>query len=419
MLSFKQFRLSLLEVFSNKQKEQLITKFGNDSEKYIDQFDELRTKNRKEVKGIDITKFKSLDELKYFLNNIGISKTEQIKKIKDEGVDLVFENDDVYVYHIKTKDASCKYGSGTKWCITQKDGSYWEQYTNKDVTFYFIIKKNPIGDDYDKLAISVYPKSLTDNKYEEIVNSGDDYHINSDNILQMWDMKDENISNDFVSELRELNIPSNIFKEIEDTTPFVMVGDRKFKYTMEAGIRVYGDINIYNMKLEKIPDFGDNYRVTGNFNCSYNQLTSLEGSPSSVGGDFNCYNNQLTTLNGSPKTVDGNFNCSNNQLTSLKGGPSSVGGYFYCSDNNLTSLEGAPNSVGDDFNCYNNQLTTLNGSPKTVDGDFNCSNNQLTSLKGGPSSVGGYFNCYKQKNKKKFTKEEVREVSDVKGNIYV
>lgn len=355
MLSFKQFRLSLLEVFSNKQKEQLITKFDNDSEKYIDQFDELRTKNRKEVKGIDITKFKSLDELKYFLNNIGISKTEQIKKIKDEGVDLVFENDNVYVYHIKTKDASCKYGSGTKWCITQKDGSYWEQYTNKDVTFYFIIKKNPIGDDYDKLAISVYPKSLTDNKYEEIVNSGDDYHINSDNILQMWDMKDENISNDFVSELRELNIPSNIFKEIEDTTPFVMVGDRKFKYTMEGDIRVYSNIDITNMNLTKLPDFGKSkkYKVLANFYCS---------------------NNELTNLKGSPITVNNNFDCSGNKLTSLEGGPISVGGEFYCSSNNLISLKGSPNTIGEDFYCYN--------------------------------------------NKKKFSEEEVREVSDVKGEIY-
>jgi len=42
MLSYFQY---LLEIFSKKQKELLITKFGNDSEKYIDQFDELRSKN--------------------------------------------------------------------------------------------------------------------------------------------------------------------------------------------------------------------------------------------------------------------------------------------------------------------------------------------------------------------------------------
>jgi hypothetical protein len=30
--------------------------------------------------------------------------------------------------------------------------------------------------------------------------------------------------------------------------------------------------------------------INGSFNCSYNQLISLEGCPEFVGGDFRCYN---------------------------------------------------------------------------------------------------------------------------------
>ena len=78
----------------------------------------------------------------------------------------------------------------------------------------------------------------------------------------------------------------------------------------------------------------------GDFDCFNNQLTSLEGAPSSVGGFFSCSNNQLTSIEGSPVSVGGNFWCSNNQLTSLEGSPASVGGNFWCSSNKLTSLTG-------------------------------------------------------------------------------
>ena len=91
-------------------------------------------------------------------------------------------------------------------------------------------------------------------------------------------------------------------------------------------------------------------------------------------------------------------------------------GYIDCSNNNLTSLEGAPSTVGGGFYCQNNDLTSLEGAPSTV-GNFYCSNNNLTSLEGAPSTVGGGFHC--SKNTKKFTKEEVKAVSKVKGDIYV
>jgi len=98
-------------------------------------------------------------------------------------------------------------------------------------------------------------------------------------------------------------------------------------------------------------------------------------------GNFDCDNNQLTSLEGAPSSVCGNFACSYNQLTSLEGAPASVGGGFSCSYNQLTSLEGAPSSVGGSFSCHNNELTSLEGSPASVGGYFVCSKNKLTSLK--------------------------------------
>jgi hypothetical protein len=76
--------------------------------------------------------------------------------------------------------------------------------------------------------------------------------------------------------------------------------------------------------------------VYGNFYCSNNSLTSLEGAPQSVGKDFICNSNQLVSLKGAPKIVDGNFYCSRNPLTSLEGAPQRVGGGYYLIGNTIS-----------------------------------------------------------------------------------
>jgi len=69
------------------------------------------------------------------------------------------------------------------------------------------------------------------------------------------------------------------------------------------------------------------------------------------------------------------------------------------------------------FDCNRNNLISLKGCPKIVDNYFTCGNNKLISLEGCPKYVHGYFSCVN--NKKQFIKEEVREVCNVIGNIYV
>ena len=183
----------------------------------------------------------------------------------------------------------------------------------------------------------------------------------------------------------------------------------------EIGIpqKINGDFNCSANKLTSLE--GAPQKVGGYFNCAYNSLTSLEGAPQKVGGDFYCsdnklislegspkkvgrhfycaYNKQLISLKGAPREVGGDFDCSKSKLTSLEGAPQKVGGYFNCLNNNLTSLKGAPREVGRDFYCSGNKLTSLEGSPRKLDGFFNCSYNNLTSLKGAPIKVGRSFVC--------------------------
>ena len=75
--------------------------------------------------------------------------------------------------------------------------------------------------------------------------------------------------------------------------------------------------------------------------------------------------------------------------------------------------------VGGDFNCsYCYSLTSLEGAPKEVGGVFYCDNcKSLTSLEGAPKEVGSSFGC--GHCRVNFSKEDVKNISNVKGNIFV
>ena len=94
-----------------------------------------------------------------------------------------------------------------------------------------------------------------------------------------------------------------------------------------------------------------------------------------------------------------NIEVKNKNITSLTNGMFIwiiVDGYFDCSYcKSLKSLEGAPEKVRRNFYCDK------------------C--NSLTSLKGAPKEVGGDFNCYGCAGK--FTRKDVKKVSNVRGEI--
>lgn len=97
-------------------------------------------------------------------------------------------------------------------------------------------------------------------------------------------------------------------------------------------VDVYGafDIGRENLKDFKGVMLG---KVSGYFNCSGNQLTSLEGAPQTVGQNFYCQNNQLTSLIGGPKKVSGSYNISGNPLTSFEGAPDKSKGLLFYGNN--------------------------------------------------------------------------------------
>ena len=96
-----------------------------------------------------------------------------------------------------------------------------------------------------------------------------------------------------------------------------------------------GDLRLLSIGLKKLPDLSG-VTVTGDFDCSCNELVSLQGAPKSVGGNFDCSYNKLTSLQGAPQSVGGDFDCFRNRfLISLNGVSQEIGGKFICGNKRL------------------------------------------------------------------------------------
>ena len=131
-------------------------------------------------------------------------------------------------------------------------------------------------------------------------------------------------------------------------------GIENYTINEDSTVDVDGDVNLHNKGLTKIPlKFGE---VSGNFDCGYNKLKSLEGSPLSVGRVFSCISNQLKSLEGAPELVDGSFYCSYNQLKSLDGISRRISGGIYCYSNQLRDVKGVKDGWLGDFGVTGNPV---------------------------------------------------------------
>ena len=101
---------------------------------------------------------------------------------------------------------------------------------------------------------------------------------------------------------------SQIFTLTKIANFITKYGIKNATLTDEGQINVDGDVNLSNKNLTD-PDMTAKFgKVTGNFECQNNELTSLDFAPDCVGGDFNCsYNNINDFDNITIKHVGGKF----------------------------------------------------------------------------------------------------------------
>lgn len=118
----------------------------------------------------DINSYKTLPDLydvvEPFENNedITTSKSQELKTIKNNEVNKVFENEKWKVLIPKTKRASCLIGKGTQWCTAaDQSRNYFDDY-NKEGSLYIIINK----EDDSKYQVHFEKEELMDTRNRPI-----------------------------------------------------------------------------------------------------------------------------------------------------------------------------------------------------------------------------------------------------------
>jgi hypothetical protein len=141
-------------------------------------------KYQSQLKKKDINQYNTFSELESALEPF-IEKEKQ--KELEKQVDKIYEDDKFLVVKPNTEEASCKYGSNTKWCVTVKGGGHFGRYTMGAQGLYFIINKtNSTNKSYSKVAI----------------------HFNDEGDARYWDSQDSQMSQ------REIDVLNYAFPEM-------------------------------------------------------------------------------------------------------------------------------------------------------------------------------------------------------------
>ena len=190
----------------------------------------------------DINQYKSIDELNRALDYSRVKEHE--KQLSSQAI-KIYEDDKFLVVKPKTEEASCKYGSNTKWCVTSKGSGHFGRYTAGRQSLYFIINKaKSTNKNYSKVAI----------------------HFDDEGFMRYWDAQDSPMSQ------REIDIFEYAFPEIIEsikddykeyagsmtdkflTESFNMIGENS------AGSKNYlnsnYDLITYIRGFQNIPDLG-------------------------------------------------------------------------------------------------------------------------------------------------------------------
>ncbi|MDB4326222.1 hypothetical protein N9966_00235 [bacterium] len=123
----------------------LIQNFHRLAERNLIKNKDIYSKEYAKLQGSYYVDLSNLYDVVEKATELEISK-ERDKVLKGQK-DVVYDGPRWRVIVPKTHKASCAYGSGTKWCTTSKDSSFFKQYTNDAILFYIIDKSSPTSED--------------------------------------------------------------------------------------------------------------------------------------------------------------------------------------------------------------------------------------------------------------------------------
>jgi hypothetical protein len=137
---YTDFVLKNIDPNSSADEIEEVVELIKDFDKYSSQFPKK-----------DINQYVSLNELESVINFV---RTKNKDKELEGQAKKIYEKGNFVVIQPKTEQASCKYGSNTKWCVTSKGSGHFNRYTAGRQGLYFIINKaKSTNKNYSKVAI--------------------------------------------------------------------------------------------------------------------------------------------------------------------------------------------------------------------------------------------------------------------------
>jgi hypothetical protein len=141
---------------SREENPEMVTSSKESAEEVINAVDTFnRIRNTLDIK--DLYDYKSVRQLFQVLSTAQKKSRRQISSRED--ATKVFENDQFVIVVPESKEASCYYGAGTKWCVASTDtDSHYNNYKRSGELYYIIDKTKPTSDPTYKVALN---KKLT------------------------------------------------------------------------------------------------------------------------------------------------------------------------------------------------------------------------------------------------------------------
>ena len=119
------------------------------------------------LKQRDINQYEDVDAIEKAVKELGDKKTksQEIKQARAD-TDVIYQDDRFLVLRPHTTEASCKYGTGTKWCIAATGSyNYFTSYSTNNNKFYFVIdKKETSNTPSSKYALAILAGSASEDE---------------------------------------------------------------------------------------------------------------------------------------------------------------------------------------------------------------------------------------------------------------
>lgn len=306
----------LLEGYADLKKAALAAGFSEDEiEQTFMQFRKMKADRIIKGPAASIDQYKTLEELKAVIEK---AKERPIRPAREApkvaGTEMIFQDDDWYIFKIQTQEAAIELGRDTNWCIAREIGTakhpYYSLYADNGCEIFYLVNKlKPNTDPAWKICI--------------VKNQNLDPYI-----MEVRDKRNTVIKRTWGE---VLGLSTSIFGTIENSQPdhffgnlinrgclFFAFDERHGRAIAARSRRAYprgflstdNRVDLSNLGLKKLPYsflvVCADKTLPGGFDCSHNQLETLEGCPEQImNGDFDCSYNQLKDLRGMPTEVQG------------------------------------------------------------------------------------------------------------------